>query len=76
MIKRLHGFGLFWYDFLVGDDWRVALGVVVALAATLVVTNTTHIAAWWIVPVAVASLLPLSVRRVARAVGSARSTAE
>jgi hypothetical protein len=27
-------FGGFWYDFVVGDDWRVALGVVLALGVT------------------------------------------
>ena len=26
------GFGRFWYDFIVGDDWRIAAGVVGVLA--------------------------------------------
>ena len=34
MIGRLRMFLLLWYDFVVGDDWRVAVGVVAALAAT------------------------------------------
>ena len=50
-------------DFVVGDDWRTALGVVVALAATALVAHHTSIAAWWITPVAVAVLLALSVTR-------------
>jgi len=29
----LRGFLRFWYDFIVGDDWRIALGVVLVLAA-------------------------------------------
>jgi hypothetical protein len=29
----LKGFFRFWYDFLVGDDWTIACGVVVVLAA-------------------------------------------
>ena len=33
-MKYLRGFVLFWYDFIVGDDWRVAVGVIAALAAT------------------------------------------
>ena len=35
------GFLRFWYDFVVGDDWRIALGVVVVLTAGagLVVTD-------------------------------------
>ena len=31
MTRRLAAFGAFWYDFVVGDDWRLAVGVVVAL---------------------------------------------
>ena len=34
--ERLKRFGLFWYDYLVGDDWQVALGVVLALVLTFV----------------------------------------
>jgi hypothetical protein len=26
------GFARFWYDFIVGDDWRIAAGVVTVLA--------------------------------------------
>ena len=29
----LRSFGRFWYDFIVGDDWRIAAGVTVVLAA-------------------------------------------
>lgn len=59
MIGRLRAFLAFWYDFVVGDDWRVAAGVVVALAATYGVSRTS-VPAWWIVPAAVAVLLPVS----------------
>ena len=34
MIRRIRAFGAFWYDFIVGDDWLVALGVLLALAIT------------------------------------------
>jgi hypothetical protein len=27
------GFGRFWWDFVVGDDWKIAAGVAVVLAA-------------------------------------------
>jgi hypothetical protein len=27
----VRGFGRFWFDFVVGDDWRIALGVVLVL---------------------------------------------
>jgi hypothetical protein len=31
-MRFLRAFGRFWYDFIVGDDWRIALGVTVVLA--------------------------------------------
>ena len=65
MIRGLKAFGAFWYDFVVGDDWRVAVGVVIALAVTAAVSQTTY-ATWWIVPLAVVVLLPYSLWRAAR----------
>lgn len=35
MIKFCKAFGRFWYDFIIGDDWKIAAGVVLALAITL-----------------------------------------
>jgi hypothetical protein len=29
------GFGRFWYDFIVGDDWKIAVAVVSTLALTV-----------------------------------------
>jgi hypothetical protein len=65
MLGRLRSFGAFWYDFVIGDDWRVAAGVVVALAVTYGVSQTS-VPAWWIAPVAVVVLLPFSLWRVVR----------
>jgi hypothetical protein len=55
----------FIWDFVVGDDWRIALGVVAALGITALVTDTS-VSAWWILPVGVAAVLGLSVWRAAR----------
>lgn len=65
MIGKLKSFGMFWYDFVIGDDWRVALGVVIAFAATYAV-STTSVPAWWIAPLAVVILLPFSLWRMVR----------
>ena len=65
MINRLRAFLLFWYDFVVGDDWHVAAGVIAALALTYVL-GTVGVPSWWLLPVAVVILLPLSLWRVAR----------
>jgi len=64
-MKRVKAFFAFWYDFVVGDDWRVAVGVAAALAATYGISQTS-VPAWWLLPVAVAILLPLSLWRVVR----------
>jgi hypothetical protein len=53
------------WDFLVGDDWVTAAGVVAALGATALIADATA-TAWWMMPVAVVSLLALSLRRAAR----------
>ena len=63
MIRRIHAFCAFWYDFIIGDDWLVALGVTLALAITFAVSRSTDASVWWIIVVAVAILLPLSVFR-------------
>ncbi|MFG1704187.1 hypothetical protein ACFLIM_13440 [Nonomuraea sp. M3C6] len=34
-MRFLKGFGRFWYDFIIGDDWKIAAAVVLALAVTL-----------------------------------------
>jgi hypothetical protein len=61
----LRRFARFWYDFLIGDDWLAAAGAVAALGVTAALTDTHN--PWWLLPVAVAAVLALSVRRAARA---------
>jgi hypothetical protein len=36
-VKFLKAFGQFWYDFIIGDDWKIAAGVVLALGVLLAV---------------------------------------
>ena len=55
------GFLLFWWDSVIGDDWRIAAGVVVGLLLTWTLASN-GITAWWVLPVAVAALLALSLR--------------
>ena len=58
-------FAQFWWDFIVGDDWRVAAGIAVAFGLTALLA-TTSVPARWLLPLAVAAVLWLSLRRVAR----------
>ncbi len=59
-MNRIAAFGRFWWDFVVGDDWVAAAGVVLGLVATAL------LGAWWVLPIAVAIVLTMSVLRAAR----------
>jgi hypothetical protein len=58
----------FLWDFVIGDDWRIALAVAVALVVTLVLSNN-GVTAWWLLPIVVAAVLSASVWAVARRSG-------
>jgi hypothetical protein len=64
-MRHVRAFGLFWWDFVVGDDWRAALGVAVAIGATAALV-AAGIDAWWLMPIAVLVVLAISLRRAAR----------
>ena len=64
-MRLLVAFGRFWWDFVVGDDWLTAAGVVVAIGVTASLV-AGGVDAWWLLPAAVALLLAVSLRRAAR----------
>ena len=64
-MKYIGRFFRFWYDFIVGDDWRVAAGVVAAIGLTALLAHR-GLAAWWLMVVLVIAVLIGSVRRGAR----------
>lgn len=61
----VRSFGAFWWDFIVGDDWRIALGVILALGATALIAHAGG-TAWWLLPVTVPALLAFSLWRATR----------
>jgi hypothetical protein len=56
----------FWWTFIVGDDWQVALGIAVALGLSAVLVRA-GVPAWWMIPLAAVLLLADSLRRATRA---------
>jgi hypothetical protein len=64
-MSSLVALGRFLYDFVIGDDWRVAVGVVVAGAVTALLA-AEGVPAWWFPPLAVVAILYMSLRRAAR----------
>lgn len=57
-------FGRGVWNFVVGDDWRAAAGVVAALGLTAL-AESAGLIAWWITPIAAVAILYLSVRGAA-----------
>jgi hypothetical protein len=64
-MSRLAGFGRFWWNFVIGDDWLVAVLVAVGIGATAALA-AANVAAWWLLPLAVLLVLWLSLRRAIR----------
>jgi hypothetical protein len=65
-MRHIRAFGRFWWDFIVGDDWRAAAGVLLAIGVTAVLVALS-VDAWWLMPAAIAAVLWLSLQRAARA---------
>jgi len=65
-VSYVERFLRFLWDFVVGDDWRIAAGVAAALGLTALVSDSS-VSAWWVLPLIVATLLAVSVWTVARA---------
>jgi hypothetical protein len=55
-VRYIRAFGRFWWDFIVGDDWRVAAGIAVALMLTWLLVRAGA-NPWWLLPLAVVLVL-------------------
>lgn len=64
-MSRWRTFLRFLWDFVIGDDWRIALAVVFALVLTLVLSNN-GVRSWWLLPLVVAVTLSVSVLTASR----------
>ncbi|MDQ2852193.1 hypothetical protein V3G39_08670 [Dermatophilaceae bacterium Sec6.4] len=65
-MRWIRGFVTFWWDFIIGDDWLVALAVIAGLGATYAIAHSSAAPIWWLLPVAVILVLPLSIVRLTR----------
>jgi hypothetical protein len=61
-VRRIRAFGRFWWNFVVGDDPFAAAAIVVAIAVTAAIA-AGGVDAWWLMPLAIAAVLGLSLRR-------------
>jgi uncharacterized membrane protein len=62
LVRWVGGFLFFWYDFIIGDDWRVAAGVVAGFFAI----HTLGASSWWLMPVVVAIMLSATLLEATR----------
>jgi hypothetical protein len=76
-VRYVRVFARFWWEFVAGDDWRVAAGLALAFGLSALLVHES-IDAWWLLPLAVLALLTESLRRAIRspadAAAGARST--
>jgi len=61
-VRLIGGFLFFWYDFIIGDDWRVAAGVILGFVAT----HAVGLSGWWMMPAIVALMLGYTLHEVTR----------
>ena len=64
-MRRAQRFGLEVWDFVVGDDWRLAAAVVIGIAAAAALAGA-GVAAWWVLPVLIPLVLLVSLRASGR----------
>ncbi len=62
-MRYIMGFGAFWYDFIIGDDWTIAAAVVVALAVMAALVRAS-LNLWWFLPAVVVAFLGVSLWRL------------
>src|SRR5215469_2977036 len=68
VMQQVRGFGRFWWDFIIGDDPALAVGVVLVLAlARTANQNGLDSVAWVIGPIGVMAVLGLSLWRAVSA---------
>lgn len=58
-------FAVFWFDFLIGDDWRGTVIVLAAFALTHQLAGE-NLVSWWVLPLGVVILLPYNLFRVTK----------
>jgi hypothetical protein len=63
--RRIRAFAAFWWDFVVGDDWRSSVQIALAVGATAALA-ASDVVAWWLLPPAVIAVLYASLLRATR----------
>lgn len=59
-MKYIRNFFVFWYHFIIGDDWTIALAVGAGFGAIALLVHKMHVQLWWLLPAVVIAMLTLS----------------
>lgn len=68
----IRGFGQFWYDFIIGDDWKIAVAVVTSLVVLFVCMSVIGLSDAWTAVIGCLAIMGLFV--VSMAVDVRRSS--
>jgi hypothetical protein len=63
MVGAIVGFGKFWYDFIIGDDWLIAALIGITLVVLRILDRAEL---WWVLPIVVVFALGTSLWRATR----------
>jgi hypothetical protein len=66
-MRFVAGFARFWWDFVVGDDWRIAAGVVAVLGAGALLVTSTDAPDGLVAAVTAAGILLVAIGSIALA---------
>jgi hypothetical protein len=73
-MRYLKGFGKFWWDFIVGEDWRIAAGVALTLVAGALLASAEAIEGTLLVVLVAAAIVLVVVASVVGTAVAGRGT--
>jgi uncharacterized membrane protein HdeD (DUF308 family) len=71
-MRFVAGFARFWWDFIVGDDWRIAAGVVLVLAGGALLVSATSASATVVAALTAAGIMLVAIGSIVTAALRAR----
>jgi hypothetical protein len=71
-MRFVAAFGRFWWDFIVGDDWRIAAGVVVVLSLGALLVSASDASAALVATLTAAGIMLVAIGSIVAAALRAR----
>jgi hypothetical protein len=66
-MRLVSGFARFWWDFIVGDDWRIAAGVVVVLGLGALLVSASDASAALVATLTAAGIMLVAIGSIVAA---------